>query len=123
MYKALNATGRPILYSLCNWGVDGPWNFGPTIANSWRTNGDLTTVWDRDNANCPCTELEGLDCKSPGGYCSVMNTVNKAAYYPSKSVPGAWNDLDMLRTLIPYLLRCLIADYKSRGRKWRIYRQ
>ncbi|KAJ5197078.1 hypothetical protein N7449_007557 [Penicillium cf. viridicatum] len=97
MYEALNATGRPILYSLCNWGVDGPWNFGPTIANSWRTNGDLTTVWDRDNANCPCSELEGLDCKSPGGYCSVMNTINKAAYYPSKSVPGAWNDLDMLQ--------------------------
>lgn len=24
MWKALNATGRPILYSLCNWGEDFP---------------------------------------------------------------------------------------------------
>ena len=29
MTKALNATGRPILYSMCNWGEDGPWNFAP----------------------------------------------------------------------------------------------
>lgn len=26
MRRALNATGRPILYQLCNWGEDGPWN-------------------------------------------------------------------------------------------------
>ena len=29
MSRALNATGRPILYSMCNWGEDGPWNFAP----------------------------------------------------------------------------------------------
>ncbi|KAJ5100711.1 Alpha-galactosidase [Penicillium angulare] len=96
MGKALNATGRPILYSLCNWGVDGPWNFAPTIANSWRTSGDLINVWDRENVNCPCSELLGLDCKTPGYQCSVMNVLNKASYYPSKSFAGAWNDLDML---------------------------
>jgi alpha-galactosidase len=27
MSQALNDTGRPILYSMCNWGEDGPWNF------------------------------------------------------------------------------------------------
>lgn len=26
MRQALNATGRPMLYQLCNWGEDGPWN-------------------------------------------------------------------------------------------------
>ncbi|KAJ5708564.1 Alpha-galactosidase/alpha-n-acetylgalactosaminidase [Penicillium malachiteum] len=96
MGKALNATGRPILYSLCNWGVDGPWNFAPTIANSWRMSGDLFDVWDRENVNCPCSELLGLDCKTPGYECSVMNVLNKAVYYPSKAYAGAWNDLDML---------------------------
>ncbi|GJJ09984.1 hypothetical protein Clacol_004210 [Clathrus columnatus] len=35
MSQALNATGRHILYSMCNWGEDGPWNFAVTIANSW----------------------------------------------------------------------------------------
>ena len=30
MSEALNKTGRPILYSLCNWGEDGPWNWAQT---------------------------------------------------------------------------------------------
>lgn len=97
MSQALNATGRPILYSMCNWGVDGPWNFAPTMANSWRMAGDLFDVWDRDDPNCPCEELDGLDCKMPGYQCSVMNVVNKAVYIPSKAYSTAWNDLDMLR--------------------------
>ena len=96
MGKALNATGRPILYSLCNWGVDGPWNFATTIANSWRMSGDLINSFDRENVNCPCSELLGLDCKTPGYQCSIMNVLNKAAYFPSKAYAGAWNDLDML---------------------------
>ena len=62
MSQALNATGRPILYSMCNWGEDGPWNFAVVstpsmhrylgdltcvvqdIANSWRISGDIYDV-------------------------------------------------------------------------------
>ena len=29
MSQALNATGRPILFSICNWGEDQPWNWAP----------------------------------------------------------------------------------------------
>lgn len=119
MGKALNATGRPILYSLCNWGSDGPWNFAPTIANSWRTSGDLTNVWDREDVNCPCAELDGLDCKLPGYHCSVMNVVNKAVYYPSKAYAGAWNDLDMLRKFLIFVGKfrspCLLTASTQRS--------
>ncbi|KAJ5833462.1 Alpha-galactosidase/alpha-n-acetylgalactosaminidase [Penicillium riverlandense] len=97
MSMALNKTGRPILYSMCNWGVDGPWLFGPTIANSWRIAGDLIDTFDRDDPQCPCVEKEGLDCKVPGFYCSLMNVLNKVVYFPSKAFPGAWNDLDLLQ--------------------------
>lgn len=41
MSDALNATGRPILYSLCNWGDDKSWEWRTSIANSWRMSGDL----------------------------------------------------------------------------------
>jgi alpha-galactosidase len=41
MSDALNATGRPILYSMCNWGDDKPWEWGSSIANSWRMSGDI----------------------------------------------------------------------------------
>jgi hypothetical protein len=53
MGNALNATGRPILYSLCNWGEDYPWNWGSTTANSWRITGDVFDTWDALDPRCP----------------------------------------------------------------------
>ena len=37
MHEALNATGRPIYYAICEWGVDEPHSWAPAISNSWRT--------------------------------------------------------------------------------------
>jgi alpha-galactosidase len=96
MSKALNATGRPILYSLCNWGEDYPWNWGSTIANSWRISGDIYDNWDHPDARCPCDGDNAYNCALPGFHCSVTNIMNKASFIPSKAQPGAWNDLDML---------------------------
>ncbi|KAF2153881.1 glycoside hydrolase family 27 protein [Myriangium duriaei CBS 260.36] len=96
MSMALNKTGRPILYSMCQWGEDGPWNWAMTIANSWRMSGDITDTFNRPDDRCPCTDQEGLDCKLPGYHCSMMNILNKVAYFLNKGQPGAWNDLDML---------------------------
>lgn len=76
-----------MLFSMCNWGFDGPWLFGPTIANSWRITGDLINTYDRDEPQRPCVEKQGLDCKVPGFYCSLMNVVNKVVYFPSKLSP------------------------------------
>jgi alpha-galactosidase len=93
MSDALIATGRPILYSMCNWGMDYPWNWAQTMANSWRMSGDVYDSFDRPDARCPCTTY---DCRLPGFHCSVMNILNKAAPVLNKAQPGAWNDLDML---------------------------
>jgi len=93
MSDALNATGRPILYSVCNWGVDYPWNWGSTIANSWRISGDIYDSFDRADSRCPCTTW---DCNLPGFHCSVMNIVNKVAAFTDKGRPGGWNDMDAL---------------------------
>ncbi|KAI3436067.1 hypothetical protein D9Q98_002125 [Chlorella vulgaris] len=46
MRDALNATGRPILYSLCNWGVAEPWLWASGVGNSWRTTEDIEPTWD-----------------------------------------------------------------------------
>jgi alpha-galactosidase len=46
MGNALKATGRAIVYSLCNWGQENPWLFGPsTGASLWRTTGDISDSW------------------------------------------------------------------------------
>ena len=43
MGKALKATGRPIVYSLCQYGWDAVWEWGPALGgNLWRTTGDIT---------------------------------------------------------------------------------
>ncbi|KAI0174110.1 glycoside hydrolase family 27 protein [Pestalotiopsis sp. NC0098] len=96
MAKALNATGRPILYSLCNWGEDYPWNWGSTIANSWRISGDVTDYYDKPDDRCPCDGPDAWDCGLPGFHCSLLNIINKASFIVSKGIQGAWNDLDML---------------------------
>ena len=93
MSDALNATGRPILYSMCNWGTDYPWNWASTIANSWRITGDIYDSFDRPDTRCPCTTW---DCNLPGFHCSVMNILNKVAAFVDKGRPGGWNDLDAL---------------------------
>ena len=31
MGRALNATGRPILFQMCEWGVSSPWTYGSTV--------------------------------------------------------------------------------------------
>ena len=41
MRDALNKTGRPIFYSICNWGDENTWEWGAETANSWRTTQDI----------------------------------------------------------------------------------
>ncbi|KAI1797693.1 glycoside hydrolase [Ganoderma leucocontextum] len=94
MSQALNATGRPILYSMCNWGEDGPWNFAVNIANSWRISGDIYDNFDRYDDRCPCTSM--LDCKLPGFICAMARIIDFSAPLGQKASKGHWNDLDML---------------------------
>jgi alpha-galactosidase len=45
MANALKATGRNIVYSICNWGDEGPWKWGPGLGHLWRTTGDISDSW------------------------------------------------------------------------------
>jgi alpha-galactosidase len=47
MGEALLATGRPIVYSLCQYGLSDVWKWGPEVGgNLWRTTGDIRDSWD-----------------------------------------------------------------------------
>ncbi|KAH7092789.1 alpha-galactosidase [Auriculariales sp. MPI-PUGE-AT-0066] len=97
MREALKATGRPILYALCNWGEDQPWNWAGTIAHSWRISGDIHDAsheFSGFDPRCPCTSM--LDCKLPGWHCSVTRIIDFAALLVAKIGSGRWNDMDML---------------------------
>ena len=44
--NALNATGRPIVLSICEWGTAKPWLWGEKVGgNLWRTTGDISDQW------------------------------------------------------------------------------
>jgi alpha-galactosidase len=48
MGDALKATGRPIFYSLCQYGLDQPWKWGPDVgAQMWRTTDDIDDSYGR----------------------------------------------------------------------------
>jgi alpha-galactosidase len=46
MRDALNATGRPIFYSMCEWGFQDPATWGRAVANSARTTPDIADRWE-----------------------------------------------------------------------------
>jgi alpha-galactosidase len=74
MGDALKATGRPILYSLCQYGVDQPWKWGPGVgAQMWRTTDDIDDSYGR---------MIAIGFSQAG--------LSKYAG------PGHWNDPDML---------------------------
>src|SRR5947208_246087 len=39
--RATARTGRPMVFSVCNWGNQSPWNWAPAFANMWRTSQDI----------------------------------------------------------------------------------
>jgi len=74
MRKALDHTGRPIVFSLCQYGFDNVWEWGPAVGgNLWRTTGDINDTWDR---------MSDIGFSQAG-----------LAKY---AAPGHWNDPDML---------------------------
>lgn len=95
MSEALNNTGKPVFYSLCQWGEDQVWTWASTIANSWRITGDIYDLFDRYDDRCPC---ETYECNSnQGNMCSMTNVLEKAVPLSQKGLPSrGWNDLDSL---------------------------
>ena len=74
MGKALKASGRPIVYSLCQYGWDAPWEWAPALGgNLWRTTGDVQANW-----------------------MSIYDIINQQAGLAKYAGPGHWNDPDML---------------------------
>ena len=74
MRRALDAAGRDIVYSLCQYGMGRVWEWGAEVGgNLWRTTGDITDTWQ---------SMSGIGFRQ-----------GVAAPY---AAPGHWNDPDML---------------------------
>ena len=87
MRNALNASGKPIVLSICEWGTARPWLWGHEVGgNLWRTTGDIKDRW------------QGSEKWSNGTCCSngVLDIADQEADLVSYAGPGHWNDPDML---------------------------
>ncbi|NCU04831.1 MAG: glycoside hydrolase family 27 protein [Chitinophagaceae bacterium] len=83
MGDALKATGRPIVFSICEWGPRSPWLWGKEAGgHMWRTSYDVADIWD-----VPRNE------HSPIG---ILTSIDAMADLGRFSGPGGWNDPDML---------------------------
>jgi alpha-galactosidase len=74
MHNALLKTGRPIVFSLCQYGADAVWRWGASVGGSaWRTTGDISDKY------------------------SSMTLIGFGQAGLAKFAgPGHWNDPDML---------------------------
>ena len=81
MAKALKASGRPIVFSMCEWGGSKPWLWAKDTGNLWRATGDIVNCWD---------------CKEKWGGMGVVHILDLVADIGQYAGPGHWNDPDML---------------------------
>ena len=82
MGKALKATGRPIVFSICEWGTNKPWLWGKEVGgNLWRTTEDILNCWD---------------CRTDWGGMGWPHILDLQVGLECYAGPGHWNDPDML---------------------------
>lgn len=85
MRDALYAAGRPVVFSLCEWGLSKPWEWAANVGHLWRTTGDIRNNWDIPDAK------EGK-CWAGG----VVINLDMQQGLEKYAGPGRWNDPDML---------------------------
>ncbi|MEJ2854895.1 MULTISPECIES: glycoside hydrolase family 27 protein [unclassified Saccharothrix] len=80
--RATAQTGRPMVFSVCEWGDNQPWNWAPGISNLWRTSHDIIFYGERPDM---ARVLRNFD----------------SAQHASAQSPGHYNDPDMLIAGMP----------------------
>ncbi|KAH0293483.1 putative alpha-galactosidase [Aureobasidium namibiae CBS 147.97] len=73
MRNALDATGKNLLFQICDWGVDFPSAWAPELGNTWRVTNDIIPNWR-----------------------TIFRIVNQVVPQTDYAGPGRWLDLDML---------------------------
>ena len=94
MKSALNKTGRPIFYSICQGGEEKVATWAKDVGNSWRTTGDISDSWG-----------------------SMISIIDENDQWYEYAGPGGWNDPDMLEVGNGGMT---LAEYKTHFGLWAI---
>jgi len=83
MGDALRAAGRPMVYSICEWGTNKPWLWAASVGgNLWRTTADIYDGWAGKKHN--------------NEWFGVLDILDLQVGLEGYAGPGHWNDPDML---------------------------
>ncbi len=84
MRDALYKAGRPVVFSICEWGDNKPWEWAKPVGHLWRTTGDIYHCWDCE--------------KNYGNWSSwgVLKILDMQKGLRQHAGPGHWNDPDMM---------------------------
>ena len=81
MSDALKSCGRPIVFSICEWGDSNPWEWAEGIGHLWRTTADIRDCYQ---------------CEFDWGGLGTLDIIDKQVDLYKYAGPGHWNDPDML---------------------------
>ena len=84
MSKAIKAAGRPMIFSLCEWGNHQPWLWAKDVGQLWRSTGDIHPGFVQNLSKGSWIAL------------SVLTILDKQDSIRQYAGPGHWNDPDML---------------------------
>lgn len=83
MGDALKATGRPMIYSICEWGPRSPWLWGKEVGGHlWRTSYDVGDKWE--------------DPRNEHSQIGILTSIDVMCDLERFAGPGGWNDPDMI---------------------------
>ena len=90
MRNALRKAGRPILFSICEWGSNKPWEWAADVGHSWRTTGDIGVSF------LPIPTRYDQNGRPMWKALSVLEIADINEPLRQYAGPGHWNDPDML---------------------------
>ena len=112
MGNALEATGRPIVFSICEWGPRSPWLWGRKAGGQlWRVSFDVGDMWDSPDDTHSCI--------------GILTAIDASANIAGHAGPGGWNDPDMLVVGLGNkgMVKgggCTAAEYQTQMSMWSI---
>lgn len=110
MGSALKECGRPVVFSICEWGPRSPWLWGRKAGGQlWRVSFDVGDMWDAPE-----------DTHSLIGILTAIDACANLARYAG---PGGWNDPDMLVVGLRNSGSvkgggCTLAEYQTQMSMW-----
>ena len=103
MRAALNATGRPILFQMCEWGVSSPWLYGSQVIRSLHLAMQCSSCSFPAQPRCDALQVgntwrttQDISMSITATWDSIMNNLDGSTGLARFAGQGGWNDMDLM---------------------------